>query len=195
MPRQRAILRRHRAERSFRKRWLVVGLGNPGPQYAHTRHNLGVRVTERFRISLGEPAFRVSPALHARVSRSAHLLAIPTTFMNDSGRAVRALVQKHRIPLDHLCVVHDDKDLTFGAIQLQKNRGSAGHHGVQSVIDALGSREFWRLRVGVGSPPPGTPTDAYVLNAFAENEEGTITREIIPRAVQTLRQRITPSNA
>lgn len=192
MPRHQVILKRHSAEGFLRKRWLVVGLGNPGPQYARTRHNLGFRVTERLQSRLAQPAFRASPALHARVSRGENLLAIPTTFMNDSGRAVRAIIQKYRIPLDHLCVVHDDKDLKFGTIKLQKNRGSAGHHGVQSVIDTLGSREFWRLRVGVGSPPPGTPTDAYVLNAFAENEEATITAEIIPRAVQTLRQRITP---
>lgn len=192
MPQHRVVLKRHGAEGSLRKLWLIVGLGNPGRKYARTRHNLGFRVTEHLRSHLGEPAFRVSPTLHARVSRGSHLLAIPTTFMNDSGRAVRALIRKCRIPLDHLCVVHDDKDLKFGTIKLQKNRGSAGHRGVQSVIDALGSREFWRLRVGVGSPPPEKPTDEYVLEAFAENEEGTLTREIIPRAVQTLRQRIIP---
>lgn len=112
--------------------------------------------------------------------------------MNESGQAVRLLLKKYRIPLDRLLIVHDDKDLAFGTMKLQKGRSAAGHRGVQSVIDALGSREFWRLRVGVGSPPPGKPTDEYVLRPFAENEEETITSEIIPRAVRTLHQRITP---
>lgn len=168
-----------------RKR-LIVGLGNPGQQYARTRHNLGERVVTALADTLGQTTFRVSKNLHMRVSKGTQLLAIPTTFMNESGRAVAALMKKERIPLDHLLVVHDDKDLAFGKMKLQKGRSSAGHRGVQSVIEELGSNALWRLRLGIGTPPKGTPTDAYVLKNFAKEEELKLASDVVPRAVEHL---------
>lgn len=167
--------------------WLVVGLGNPGRQYARTRHNLGARVVEAFRNDRGQPAFRTAAALAARVSRGEHLLAIPTTFMNESGRAVRALVKKFRIPLDRLLLVHDDKDLAFGQSKLQRGRSSAGHRGVQSIIDTLGTNAFWRLRVGIGKPPPRTTTEAFVLQPFSPVEEAQLPDSIAAAVRRLLR--------
>lgn len=168
-------------------RRLIVGLGNPGEQYTRTRHNLGARVLLALRASLGQSQFRASREFFARVSRGDHLLAIPTTFMNESGRAVSALMKKERIPLDHLLIVHDDKDFVLGSIKLQKGRGAAGHRGVQSVIGETGSKVFWRLRLGIGDPPEGTPTDAYVLQPFTRAEERTLSRDVLPRATEVLR--------
>lgn len=187
MPQHQVILKRHSAEGSLRKHWLVVGLGNPGQKYARTRHTLGARVVETLAKQLGR-TFRHARALHARVSRGRQCVAIPTTFMNESGHAVTALVAKEKVPLDHLLIVHDDKDLAFGTIKLQKGRGSGGHRGVQSVIEAVGSQAFWRLRVGIGAPQPGTPTDAYVLQTFTKNEEQELARDVIPRAVERLQR-------
>jgi len=159
-----------------------VGLGNPGKTYAPTRHNLGARVVDELRRNLNAPAFRLRSALRARVSAGERLLAIPTTFMNDSGRAVRALARRFRTPLDHLLVVHDEKDLAFGKLKLQRNRSSAGHRGAQSIIAALGSQNFWRLRIGIGSPPAGIATDTFVLAPFTAAENRKIQETIIREA-------------
>lgn len=171
-------------------RWLVVGLGNPGKKYARTRHTLGARVVQALKASLRQPAFRASRALRARVSHGERLLAVPTTFMNESGQAVRLLLKKYRIPLDRLLIVHDDKDLAFGTMKFQKGRSSAGHRGVQSVIDTLGSKNFWRFRLGIEAPPNGVALDAYVLHAFTEHEEAALIRDVIQAAVEALRQQI-----
>lgn len=166
--------------------WLIVGLGNPGRKYARTRHSLGARVVETLRQELGQPALRTQKSFEARVSFGSVILALPTTFMNASGMAVASLVQKYRIPLDRLLIVHDDKDLAFGTVRLQRNRSAAGHRGVQSVIDALGSKAFWRLRVGIGAPPDGVETDTFVLQPFAKDEEQTLADTVIPEALARL---------
>lgn len=153
-------------------RWLIVGLGNPGMKYARTRHNLGARVVGALRRDGKLPAFKTHAGLLARtVSHTSLILAVPTTFMNDSGRAIRALLQDTHLPAEQLVVVHDDKDLAFGTVKLQKNRSAAGHRGVTSVIDTLGTKDFWRLRVGIGAPPSATPTEEYVLQRFTILEE------------------------
>lgn len=168
------------------KNWLVVGLGNPRAAYEHTRHNVGVRVVEALRERLEQAPFRRSNAVHARISRGTALLAIPETFMNNSGEAVQALVRHFRIPLDRLLIVHDDKDLAFGKLKLQRGRSAAGHRGVDSIIGALNSKAFWRLRIGIGSPPPGMETDTFVLEPFSKEEERKLTVTVIPKAAQTI---------
>lgn len=169
-------------------RWLIVGLQNPGRTYAHTRHNLGGRVVETFRKALGLPPFRAHGDLPARVIKSNFItLAIPATLMNESGQTVAALVKRFSTPPDRLLLVHDDKDLAFGQIRLQSGRGPAGHRGVQSVMDAIGNREFWRLRIGIGNPPPGVDTDTYVLTPFSPDEEEALGANVIPSACTALR--------
>lgn len=171
-------------------RWLIVGLGNPGPRYTHTRHNLGARIVEALCAERRWPAFRTQRALRVRVSRGDQILAIPTTFMNESGAAVAALVRHVRVPLDRLLVVHDDKDLAFGSIKLQRGRSSAGHRGIQSVIDALGTSDFWRLRIGIGAPPHDTETDVHVLEPFTPEEHALLTADVFPRALRTLKEHV-----
>lgn len=167
-------------------RWLIIGLGNPGPKYKHTRHNLGARVIEALRVTLKQPSFRATRALSARVSEGTAILAIPTTFMNDSGTAVRALLKKFRVPPDHLLVVHDDKDLTFGVHRMQRNRGPAGHRGVDSIIQTLGTKDFRRLRIGIGPPPSDMTTDTFVLESFSAEEKQRLAAPVIPEAVQVI---------
>lgn len=177
------------------KQWLVVGLGNPGSAYEHTRHNVGARVVEALRDTLAQPPFRAARTLSARVSRGpAAILAIPTTFMNASGEAVAALVRKFRVPLDHLLIVHDDKDLAFGERKLQRGRGAAGHRGVESIMTALDSNDFWRLRVGVGAPGE-IPTDAFVLQPFTADEARTLESHVIPSALEQIARVITVEDA
>lgn len=170
--------------------WLIVGLGNPGPKYELTRHNLGARIVEALQVSLEQPPFRAARALSARVSEGTAILAIPTTFMNDSGTAVRTLAKKFSIPLDRLLVVHDDKDLEFGAHRIQRNRGPAGHRGVESTIQSLGTQDFWRLRIGVGAPPPGRETDQFVLERFTTDEEARLSHDVMPIVIQSVRGKL-----
>jgi PTH1 family peptidyl-tRNA hydrolase len=135
--------------------WLVVGLGNPGTRYAGTRHNAGSRALERLASRIGVK-LRSSRAL-ARTG-DVHLegqrlvLACPTTYMNESGRAVAALVRQKGIEPGRLIVVHDEIDLPAGALRVKFGGGTAGHHGVDSVVAALGTKDFYRIRIGVGRP-------------------------------------------
>ncbi len=167
--------------------WLIVGIGNPGKKYSRTRHNLGARVVRALRETLRQPAFRLSRELRAWISTGTHALAIPTTFMNESGVAAQSLMKKYRISPDHLLLVHDDKDLAFSTRKLQKNRSSAGHRGVQSVINAIGTKNFWRLRLGIGAPSTNEATDAYVLQPFSDSEEKKLT-QMTREAVEMLQQ-------
>ncbi|MGA2111278.1 MAG: aminoacyl-tRNA hydrolase [Anaerolineales bacterium] len=166
----------------------VVGLGNPGRQYLRNRHNIGYRVAER-----------VAQQLQARFSRKgfhcllasasaegkAVLLAKPQTFMNASGQAVEALVRFHAIPYERLLVCCDDIDLPFGTLRLRPMGGSGGQKGMQSIISALGTEEFPRLRIGIGHPPEDMDPAAYVLQDFAPQEEEKL-GEIVGRAAEAV---------
>lgn len=113
------------------------------------------------------------------------ILARPRTFMNESGKAVRPLVDSRGIPLDRLLVVHDDMDLPLGTLRLRPKGGSAGHRGVQSIIDALGSDAFPRLRIGIGRPPEDVDPADYVLQDFTAEEEAVL-EEVLSRAVAAI---------
>ncbi|MDI3298436.1 MAG: aminoacyl-tRNA hydrolase [Bacillota bacterium] len=164
-------------------RWLVVGLGNPGPEYAATRHNLGFRVVDG--LAGGQaPGWRRERSylwaeLPATGRTAAAILLKPLTYMNLSGQAVRAALARWRVPLGRLLVVQDDMDLPPGRLRLRRGGRPAGHHGVESVIEALGTPDFARLRIGIGHPPAGEDAVAYVLGA-PEGEE----RELLERAVE-----------
>lgn len=157
---------------------LIVGLGNPGAQYAATRHNAGVVVVDALAAQYGA-SFGAQSQCHAhtaRVRTPTHnlILAKPTTFMNDSGRSVRALCDYYDIPAARVILVHDESDLPLGTYRIQTGRGAAGHNGVASVIAALGTKDFTRVRVGVR---PERPEDApraaamaFVLKEFAPAE-------------------------
>jgi peptidyl-tRNA hydrolase, PTH1 family len=153
--------------------WLVVGLGNPGEEYAATRHNAGFLLVERVAhtrgVELRGRAFKARMAV-VRGGEDEVLLALPRTFMNRSGIAVREILAKKGIPPERMVVVYDDLDIPLGEIRVRK-RGSPGtHKGMISIVDAIGTREFPRLRIGIGPLPGGREAADYVLAPFGRNE-------------------------
>jgi PTH1 family peptidyl-tRNA hydrolase len=158
---------------------LVVGLGNPGPEYAATRHNLGFLVVDELAARAGKPPFRQKfhgELAEGRIGAHTFKLLKPLTFMNVSGRSVRAAVTFYKVPLTELVVVHDEIDLPFAEIRLKTGGGDAGHRGIRSVAAELGTPDFIRIRIGVGRPPPGfrgSPAD-FVLQGFAPAERAEL---------------------
>lgn len=154
--------------------FLLVGLGNPGRQYASTRHNIGFLVVDRLAARLETLFSRVqlrSLVTDARYQGRRVLLAKPQTYMNESGVAVGALVKFYKIPLSNILVAHDDVDLPFGTLRLRPGGGSAGQKGVASIQNRLATQDFPRLRLGVGRPPGSKLAAAYVLQNFSRDEE------------------------
>ncbi len=155
--------------------YLVVGLGNPGPDYAGTRHNMGFRLVdglaERLGAAVSRPLFK---SLTGRVSVSGKtvILAKPQTYMNLSGNSVAALVNWFKIPPAGLLVVYDDIDLPAGKIRLKPRGGHGGHRGMESIIEKLGSGDFARLRIGIGRPAdPDRDVAEWVLGRLTPEEE------------------------
>jgi len=153
---------------------LIVGLGNPGPEYRFNRHNVGFMVidqlAERWGTSFSSVSFQ---SLFTDVRRKGNklMLAKPQTFMNQSGQAVRSLVNFYKLPLSNLLVIYDDVDLPFGTLRLKPSGGAAGQKGMRSIIRELGSRDFPRLRVGIGRPPGRMSVSSYVLQDFGSLEQ------------------------
>jgi len=147
---------------------LVVGLGNPGPRYAGTRHNAGFLVVDALARRHG---LTFAKQRHALVARGAGgvVVARPTTFMNLSGAAVQALMARHGVRPDDVLVVHDDLDLPLGRVRLKRGGGAGGQRGVQDTIDRVGPA-FARLKVGVSRPPAGWPAERWVLSRFDDAE-------------------------
>ena len=170
---------------------LIVGLGNPGKTYAHNRHNVGFRCLNHFArlhsIRFDHRQCRARVGI-AKVRGGKLLLAKPGTFMNLSGNSVACLVHKHDIPLSDLLVIYDDLDLPLGRIRLRQSGGSGGHKGMNSIISALGSEDFPRIRVGIGRPQAEEQSineDAivnYVLSDFSPQEEAIIKPIIVKMA-------------
>jgi PTH1 family peptidyl-tRNA hydrolase len=155
--------------------WLIVGLGNPGAEYAGTPHNVGFEVAERLRTrwELGKPKARYRGLLaEGRAGPGGPRVAIlmPQTYMNEAGRSVGPARGELRVELDRILVVHDEIDLPFGEIRVRQGGGLAGHNGLKSLKAALGSPEFHRVRIGVGRPPTTDPerVAAHVLSRFQE---------------------------
>ncbi len=165
--------------------YLIVGLGNPGPQYVTNRHNVGFRCLKRLAAAHGlafdrrqKQAQVARGTIHGRMV----ILAQPQTFMNESGRAVALLARFYKVQPDCLLVVYDDLDLPRGAVRLRPEGGSGGHKGMRSIIEHLGSRDFSRLRIGIGRPPGRMDPAAYVLQDFSIEEEPQV-EETLERAV------------
>ncbi len=153
--------------------WLIVGLGNPGPRYVFTRHNLGFMVVAALAESWGIPLTRHKLEAvfgQGRAAGRAVVLAQPQTFMNLSGRAVEGLLRYFHLGPRSLVVVHDDLDLPKGRLKLALNGGAGGHKGVLSIANALGTPDFYRVKLGIGRPPAGLPAEAYVLAPLGEEE-------------------------
>ena len=154
--------------------WLIVGLGNPGRSYERTRHNAGARAVEALATRLGtRPGRSKFRALLAEtaVDGVPVKLALPTTYMNDSGQAVQALARFYKIGPDHLIVVQDELDLPLGQLRLKKGGGTAGHHGLDSIAELLATRDFYRVRIGVGKPRSTDQTINWVLDRLPKAAE------------------------
>jgi len=154
---------------------VVVGLRNPGPDYHGTRHNVGAEVVERVIERLGQAPGKAPSRVSGAIAQSGAgddrtLFLLPFVYMNESGRVVRSALDYYKVAPDDLLVVHDDIDLPFGRLRLQVAGGSGGHNGIRSVESALGTKEFSRLKFGVGRPPgPQDPAD-FVLRTFTKSE-------------------------
>lgn len=158
--------------------WLIVGLGNPGNQYALTRHNIGFMAVDYHLKGLGNPPSKnqfKAEIFQSKIGEHPVIFCKPQTFMNLSGESVQPLLGFYKIPLDHLIVIHDEIDQPFGKMKIQKNRGHGGHNGIKSVSGLLGSADYIRLRLGVGRPEnPNIPVPDYVLQKFPQEEFGKL---------------------
>jgi PTH1 family peptidyl-tRNA hydrolase len=180
------MFRRKPAPPAATDRWLVIGLGNPGRDYERSRHNLGFLVLDELaRRHGGRVTDRAAKSLTGRVrlGDTELVLAKPQTMMNLSGQAVKALRAKYNIPLDRVLIVHDDLDLPFGRLRVRRGGSSAGNHGMDSVIESLGTKDVARFRVGIGRPP-GNGVD-YVLSPFTESERCELP-EIVARVADAV---------
>lgn len=168
-------MRLFRRSSSENGHWVVVGLGNPGPDYAGTRHNVGAMVVEELldRTSASLKSHK-SGCLIAEVRPGDHkvVLARPTSYMNESGRPVGSLVRFYKTPIEQVVVVHDELDVRLGEVRVKAGGGTAGHNGLKSLVAHLG-KDFVRVRVGISRPRGRQDPVDYVLNDFgkAEREE------------------------
>jgi len=172
-------------------RWLIAGLGNPGPDYAGNRHNAGFMVADvlagrmgaRFRAAKFQAA-----AADGKLAGLAVTLAKPLTFMNLSGGPVAGLCRYWKVPPDRLVVIHDELDIPFGALRLKLGGGDNGHNGLRSVSSSMGTRDYYRVRFGIGRPPGRMDPAAYVLRDFAaaERKELPLLLERAADAVEAL---------
>ncbi len=146
---------------------LIVGLGNPGPEYASTRHNVGFWLADAVAARFGQ-VFKVEGRFHGELCRlsvrGADLrLLKPSTYMNHSGRSVAAVARYFEIPPERILVAHDELDLPVGSVRLKQGGGHAGHNGLRDTINLLGTRDFWRLRIGIDHPGDRSLVTGYVL--------------------------------
>ncbi len=157
---------------------LIIGLGNPGKKYENTRHSVGYMVIDRLK--------------EERLDNL--ILAKTDTFMNLSGQSVRSLTKRYTLNANNLIIVHDDIDLPIGEFKIQKGRGAAGHKGVQSIINELGTKDFWRIRIGI-SPKGGPSTslrtskpenvEKFVLQKFSKEE-----KEILEKVIEEINKKL-----
>jgi PTH1 family peptidyl-tRNA hydrolase len=167
---------------------LIIGLGNPGREFAGHRHNIGFQIADRWAavhdLKFSKMQQRAIIA-SGRIRDRRVIAAKPQTYMNDSGRSVAALMRFYKVPLDRLLVLFDDLDLLFGVIRLRSDGGAGGHNGMRSIIGQLGTNQFARLRFGIGRPPGRMDPAAFVLQDFNRDEAAELSG-IVDRAVEAI---------
>ncbi|MBI2642440.1 MAG: aminoacyl-tRNA hydrolase [Candidatus Wildermuthbacteria bacterium] len=163
---------------------FIVGLGNPGKKYEKTRHNAGFRAIDAIAANFQFSIFNFQSIFNAQISKGKItdkqiILAKPQTLMNNSGSAVQKITKNYKLKTTNLIVIHDDIDIPLGKIKVSKGSGSAGHKGVESIIQALGTKDFTRIRIGI-LPPEGKPEDVenFVLKPFKKEELPLLTTAI-----------------
>lgn len=162
-------------------RWLIAGLGNPGPEYAGNRHNAGFMVVDalaerigaRFRVHKGRAETAVGRLADRQV-----VLVKPRSFMNLSGGPVAAVRDFYKVPLDRVVAVHDELDLDFGVLRVKRGGGAGGHNGLRSLTRSLGGPDYLRVRFGIGRPPGRMDPAAYVLRDFSTAERADLGVEL-----------------
>ncbi|HVN14406.1 MAG TPA: aminoacyl-tRNA hydrolase [Anaerolineales bacterium] len=166
--------------------FLLIGLGNPGREYKDNRHNVGFMLIDRVAVRLNARGMKLqSKAIvtTATYEENKLILAKPQTYMNLSGHSVQGLAHFYKIPLENILVAHDDLDLPFGTLRVRPGGGPGGQKGVASTIEHLGTKDFPRLRIGIGRPPGRMDPAAYVLQDFSKDEMSALS-EILGRAEQ-----------
>lgn len=170
---------------------LIIGLGNPGKKYEKTRHNIGFRAIDEIAANFQFPNFNFQKIFNAEISKGEIagqkvILAKPQTFMNNSGIAVKKLIKNLKLEIKNLIVIHDDIDLPLGKIRIVKNRGAAGHKGVESIIKEIETKNFVRFRIGI-QPKNGKPKnpEKFVLERFNKGEEKII-NEVIKKIAEAI---------
>jgi len=172
---------------------MIVGLGNPGPAYRHTRHNFGFlaidELSDALNIQVRRLKFKAMLG-EGRFGDSKVVLVKPMTFMNESGRAVAPLIHFYKLPLSNLLVIHDDLDLPLGTLRLRPSGGTSGQRGMASIITQLGTQEFPRMRLGIGRPPGQMDPVDYVLKDFLPSEQDLL-KIVLQTAVEACQTFIT----
>jgi peptidyl-tRNA hydrolase, PTH1 family len=164
---------------------IVVGLGNPGPNYERTRHNVGFRVIDELsqRLAAGKPRHRFDAAVaEGSLGSEKILLATPQTYMNESGRSVRQLIDFYALPLVDLLVVCDDFNLELARLRMRAGGSAGGQKGLADIIRKLATEEFQRLRIGIGRPPEQMDAAAFVLSKFKRSEEKSMDDAVLRAA-------------
>ena len=174
----------------------LIGLGNPGKKYSRTRHNIGFLLLENLSKKYNSNFFLKtklkSSCSEFKINDSTYRLFLPNTFMNNSGDAVRAIVDWYKISLDQLFIIVDDKDLPLGKIRFRKKGSSGGHNGLKSIIEKLQTQNFNRIRIGIGSPPSTKVTNnfntiSHVLGNISL-EEQSILEKVYEKVIESLEQ-------
>src|SRR5512147_59307 len=164
--------------------YLLIGLGNPGREYQNNRHNFGFMLIDRIAVRINARGLKVQSK--AIVTSGIYqdrklILAKPQTYMNLSGQSAQGLLNFYKLPMENMLVAHDDLDIPFGTIRIRPGGGPGGQRGMASTIEQLGTKDFPRLRIGIGRPPGRMDPAAYVLQDFSKEEMKTLS-EIIDRA-------------
>lgn len=173
--------------------FLIIGLGNPGREYKDNRHNFGFMLIDRLVVRLNARGMKLqSKAIITSTNYEDNklILAKPQTFMNLSGQSVQGLVHFYKLPLSNILLAHDDLDLPFGTIRMRPDGGAGGQKGVASTIERLGTKEFPRLRLGIGRPPGRMEVPAYVLQNFGRDET-TVLSSLLDRAADATLEFVT----
>ena len=166
--------------------YLLIGLGNPGREYRDNRHNVGFMLIDRLIVRLNARGMKVqSKAIvtSATYEERKLILAKPQTYMNLSGQSAQGLLNFYKIPMENMLIAHDDLDIPFGTIRIRPGGGPGGQKGMASTIERLGTKDFPRLRIGIGRPPGRMDPAAYVLQDFSRDEMKMLS-EVVDRAAE-----------
>jgi peptidyl-tRNA hydrolase, PTH1 family len=162
---------------------LIIGLGNPGEKYQNTPHNIGFETVEKFARKNNFPEFSLSKKIHSFVSKKEGVVLVkPRTFMNRSGQAVKEAASFWKAAEEKIIIIHDDIDLPFGKIKIAKNRGSAGHKGIESIIQHMGNKRFTRIRIGVSPEKKVSNPEKFVIKKFSQKD----VESVIEKSVNAL---------